>query len=240
MTAEAIPRSANTADGRLALSDGEVHFLWWFIQDSIMNAETRDRLRRAWGMCARHASALLAVETADRHGWMHACTILYLDLIERGLNALMVRGLFGDERVLRTLHATGPCLMCELAVGRAGGGAASADLLARGRDERQLEAFARETEPHWSALVCRRCTPQANGPLCRPHLIAGHPFDLADELRSQRAHLGYVARHLIAYARSFRWEERDTDTPEDRAALIEAVGWCSGWSGVLAIIGDEP
>lgn len=94
MTADSIPRSLDLPDERLGLSDGEVHFLWWFIQGSIMNPETRERLHRAWGMCARHAAALLAVEAAYRHGWMHACALLYLDLIERGLGALTTRGLF--------------------------------------------------------------------------------------------------------------------------------------------------
>jgi len=43
------------------LSDGEVHYLWWYIQGSIMEPHVRWRLRHAWGMCGRHAwGALLA------------------------------------------------------------------------------------------------------------------------------------------------------------------------------------
>jgi hypothetical protein len=37
------------------LSEGEIHFHYWFIQGSIMIPETRCRLRRAWGLCERHA-----------------------------------------------------------------------------------------------------------------------------------------------------------------------------------------
>ena len=238
MPAESIPRSPRSADDRLELSDGEVHFLWWFIQGSIMNPETRERLQRAWGMCARHAVALLSVEAAYRHGWMHACALLYLDLVERAVAALTTRGLFSEDRAIRRLHATGPCLMCELAVERSDGGAASADLLNRGHDRTQLGVFTIETERHWRPLVCRACSPGATGALCRRHLITEHGLDPADDVRSERAALGYIARHLIRYARSFRWQDRDTDTAEDRAALIDAVGWCSGWSGLLEIIGE--
>jgi hypothetical protein len=238
MAAQIVPR-LESADDRLTLSDGEMQFLWWFIQGSIMNPDTRERLRSAWGMCARHATALVAVEAAYRHGWMRACALLYVELIERGVNALVTRGFFGEERAIHNLRATAPCLMCELSVGRATGGAASPDLLARHGDGTQLETFARETEAHWRALVCRACDKHADGPLCRPHLIIDHPFDLSGEIRQQRARLGYIARHLIRYARSSRPEQRDIDTPEHRAALIEAVGWCSGWSPVLVIVGGR-
>jgi len=238
MTAESIARSAGSADDRLELSDGEVHFLWRFIQGSIMNPETRERMGRAWGMCTRHAAALLAVEAAYRHGWMHACALLYLDLIERALGALTTtRGLFGEDRAIRRLHATGPCLICEMEIEASGGGAASADLLDRSPDPSQLSSLADDTRSHWMALVCRLCSPGAIGPLCRLHLVGDPHLDAREEIHAQRATLGYVARHLIRYARSSRWEHRDTETPEDRAALLEAVGWCSGWSSLLAIIG---
>jgi hypothetical protein len=205
MTAESIPRSHCSPGERFGLSPGEVHFLWWLIKGSITNPETREHLHRAWGMCARHAVALLAVEAAYRHGWMYACATLYLDLVERGLAALTTRGLLSEERSIRQLHAIGPCLMCDLDRERAGGGAAPADLLERGRDPHPLGAFAEETKSHWAGLVCRLCSTVASGPLCRVHLISDHGLDLADEVRSQRAALGYIARQLIRYARSFRW-----------------------------------
>jgi hypothetical protein len=36
-------------------SSDEIRFLWWFIQGSTMNPSTRDRLRKAWRLCERHA-----------------------------------------------------------------------------------------------------------------------------------------------------------------------------------------
>ncbi len=53
------------------LSSGEVHFLWWFIQGSIMDIDVFWRLRRAWGLCERRTTAWLVVEAAFR---MAFCT----------------------------------------------------------------------------------------------------------------------------------------------------------------------
>jgi len=98
----------------IRLSDGEVHFLWSFIQGSIMIPETRRALRRAWGMCQRHSYGFLAVDAAFRHGWLHAPTILYADLMERARAALDIGGLFWPARLAARLRARGPCLMCGL------------------------------------------------------------------------------------------------------------------------------
>ena len=43
-----------------------------------------------------------------------------------------------------------------------------------------------------------------------------------------------VAR-LENYAWSFSWGFRGIDGPGDRAALISAIGWCSGWSSLGAL-----
>ncbi len=230
-------RSRRTEHDPPVLSDAEVHFLWWFIQGSIINPETRERLHRAWGMCARHAIGLLQVEAAFRHGWVHASTLLYLDLLERALQALTARGLRANGRIRNRLRATGPCLMCELRA--RGGGAASEELLDRGRDSAELLGLAAHTRPFWLPYACRECVTGARGPLCRLHLV-GHSSDVFErELHRERSDLGGVMRHLIRYARSFRWEERDSETEGDRAALMTAVGWCSGWSELDALAGAE-
>jgi hypothetical protein len=48
-----------------------------------------------------------------------------------------------------------------------------------------------------------------------------------------------VFRRLAKYSGSFRWGFHDTRTEEDAAALIMAVGWCSGWSLLLSIVGER-
>lgn len=63
-----------------ALSPGEVHFLWWFMQGSIMDPEMRRHLRLAWGMCDRHGVGALGAEAAFRHGYLHGPAILYAPL----------------------------------------------------------------------------------------------------------------------------------------------------------------
>jgi len=41
---------------------------------------------------------------------------------------------------------------------------------------------------------------------------------------------------VIPILLSFRWENRGTETVEDMAALISAVGWCSGWKPLFSIM----
>ncbi len=218
----------------LGLSDGEVHFLYWFIQGSIMNPDTRMRLRRAWGFCQRHALAHLAAEFAFRSGWVHGCALLYDDLMERALRTVN-SGRFGFWLAFR-LRQTGPCLLCELGFGPGSPGLAPADLLARGRETSRLRSFAAETLPYWREFVCAHCvrrTPTPDAPRCRPHLIRDlrhrHPL----HLRAQQEVVENIYLAVNRYARSFRLEFQGTDTVADRAGLIAAVGWCSGWSAWL-------
>jgi len=58
------------------------------------------------------------------------------------------------------------------------------------------------------------------------------------DLAVHRSELADILEHLTVYARSFRWECHDTETDRDRAALLSAVGWCSGWEAGLALVGD--
>ena len=203
------------------------------------DGESLERLRRAWGLCARHATALIALEDASGGGLMQACAALYLDLIEHGIRALATPGLLAEERGIRNLRAKASCPMCELSAGRGGDDAAGRDRRPE-LPETALEAFAHETLVHWRQFVCRSCGPNAHGPLCRVHLIGDHELGLIEEIRVERAFLGSIARHLMRYLRSIRLSERDTRTAEDQAALIEAVGWCSGWGGLLVVIGGRP
>jgi len=223
----------------LPFSDGEVHFLYWFIQGSIMNPETRCRLRRAWGFCQRHALAHLAVEFAFRNGWVHGCAVLYDDIMDRARLA------FGGPIRPRLwlalrLRQTAPCLMCELGFGPDSAATAPADILSRGREAAGLQAFGLITEPYWRPAVCAHClgqtaTPQS--PRCRPHLVADILARRPVDLPAQKELVASVCRVVSCYSRSFRLEFQGTDTVEDRAGLIAAVGWCSGWSEWLRLVG---
>ena len=83
----------------LRYSDAEVHFVWHFIQGSVMYTETRWRLRRHWGLCERHSFALLAIELAFRPTYLLDQAILYSNLMRRAQIALSPRGLFQARRV---------------------------------------------------------------------------------------------------------------------------------------------
>ncbi|OGO42193.1 MAG: hypothetical protein A2Z04_06485 [Chloroflexi bacterium RBG_16_57_9] len=95
-------------------SDGEIHFLWHFIQGSIMIPSTRWSLRRNWGMCDRHSFGFIAVEAAYRRGYLHGQAVLYKDLMERAAAAFKAPAPLQAVNVALKLRETEPCLMCKL------------------------------------------------------------------------------------------------------------------------------
>ena len=110
------------------LSDGAVHFFYWFIQGSIMFPDTRDALRGSWGFCEHHAWACLSVEMAFRDRFLLGPAILYEELLERAVRHLAIRGLLRRRRLLRAMLAKRPCMACELDIEKAGRGAFSQNL----------------------------------------------------------------------------------------------------------------
>lgn len=218
------------------LSDGEVNFLFWFIQGSIMIPETRWRLRRSWGFCSRHSWAHLVVETAFRHRYLLGPAILYEDLMGRAVGAFSVRGLVARDRLLRRLSSREPCMLCELKVHRAGRGVSPKDRLERGRDIGELKSFARDTRARWEPMVCGQCRRADSAARCRAHLLEDLRRGEDVDISAHRRTVTSIHDHLEAFHRSFTWEYRDTDSPEDRASIFSAVGWLSGWQLLLALM----
>jgi len=211
------------------LSDGEIHFLWWFIQGSIMEPDIRRRLHRAWGFCERHAWGALAVEAAFRHGFLHGPAVLYQDLMERALRAFALRGPGQGRRLARRLRATGPCHLCDLNLSRVAGAHVRSERIVEGRDPRALRAFADQTRRYWGRTVCGRCRGDGSSRRCRPHLLEEVRRRGLSDVASHRGLVEHIVEHLGVYHQSFVWGYHGTETDEDRAALISAVGWCSGW-----------
>jgi hypothetical protein len=56
--------------------------------------------------------------------------------------------------------------------------------------------------------------------------------------RAQRETVSVISSHLARFEDSFRWAKRNTDTDEDRGALISAIGWCSGWTEINRLFGN--
>lgn len=218
------------------LSPGEIHYLYWHIQGAIMEPETRQSLRNAWGFCERHAWAAMLVESAFRPGFLHGPSILYEDIMSRALPALHLSGPLLARRLRFSLREKGPCLMCEMGYGPENEGKASQEILERGGNQDHLRAFAHRTEKYWSETVCGVCNNSDSLQRCRRHLIEDADRGFLPAISLQRDLVRSVHDRLVVYARSFVCGYHGTATDKDRAALISAVGWCSGWGPLLLMM----
>ncbi len=220
----------------LQLSPGEIHFLWWFIQGSIMNPSTRTRLRRAWGLCQRHAWGWMVVEAAFRNAYMHGPAVLYEDLMTTAAPLFELHGPRQLFRLARRLKEKGPCLMCEEGYNASSKGFVKPHIVQQGRDVTQFQRLAGRTAAFWSRGVCGRCA-NTDSPLrCRIHLIEDLSTGDAKDIELHRDAFGDIVERLRRYARSFQFEFQGNRADEDEAALIEAVGWCSGWETFLVLL----
>jgi len=218
-------------------SGGEIHYLWHYIQGSIMSPDVRLNLRGAWGFCERHAWIALLVEASFRHGFMMGPAILYEDLMDSAAQTLGRRGPLKDWRFLNRIRDKCPCLMCDMDLGPGTKGSGRKDLTARGRDTTELCRLAEMSRPYWEKTVCGRCLGNGAWYRCRPHLLEDAANGPVENLSSHRAHIQKMRHHMALYSRSFAWEHRGTATDEDKASLISAVGWCSGWRPFISIVG---
>jgi hypothetical protein len=221
----------------IELSRGEIAFLWWFIQGGIMEPETRAQMRKAWGLCERHAWGWIAVESAFRPEYMHGPAILYEDLMERVVAFFNVFGPIQTPRVRRRLRERGACLMCESGFGPHSRAFVSDERVSRGRDLDHLRVFARRTLPYWHNAVCGLCAGTDSTIRCRKHFLEEANVTSADYFHFHKEFVIEMSRRLIKYSRSFIWGFHHTRTEDDAAALIMAVGWCSGWGTLLSIMG---
>jgi len=221
------------------LSPVEIHFLWWFIQGSIMNPSTRERLRKAWGLCERHSWGWMVVEAAFRSGYMHGPAVLYEDLMGLAVAAFEMHGPVQHGRLGRRLRLKGPCLMCEEGYGFESKGFVKEEVVRQGRDLRELQILAGSCQQYWRMAVCGRCAGTVSAQRCRKHLLEDRSQGLVDNIPNHRSLVIYLSQHLFKYARSFQFEFRGTRTEEDAAALISAVGWCSGWTILLSIMDEK-
>jgi hypothetical protein len=177
-------------------------------------------------------------EAAYRHGYLHGPALLYEDLMPRAVRAFKMRGPSKARRIAGRLRETGPCLMCEMDLQSRGGGAMRADVLREGRDPRAFRRFAARTDRYWRSTVCGRCARSSSPARCRINFREDVLHGAGGDVDAQHVLVGQIVRHLGVYARSFVWGHRDTETDQDRAALVSAVGWCSGWRGLMAAIGE--
>ena len=126
--------------------------------------------------------------------------------------------------------------MCEMGLGPETKGMTSPDIIERGGDSSNLRVFAQKTKKYWERTICGHCVKNGSFQQCRRHLIEDASNGSVGNISLHRGILEYIVEHLVIYARSFVWGFHGTDTEEDQAALISAVGWCSGWGPLLSIL----
>ena len=100
-----------------------------------------------------------------------------------------------------------------------------------------LQDLAVKTAPYWEKALCGRCAGNDSPQRCRRHLVEEISQGVIKDLSLHVSLVNDIETHMRMYNRSFCHGYHGTDTDEDRAALISAVGWCSGWKTLLSIVG---
>ena len=126
--------------------------------------------------------------------------------------------------------------MCNMKYDSHSRGIMQAERARIGRDLRALRDLAVKTAPHWEKALCGRCAGTNSPQRCRRHLVEELSEGRIEDLSPHLSLVNDIERHMRIYTRSFCHEYQGTDTDEDRAALISAVGWCSGWTTLLSIV----
>ena len=62
----------------VAITEGEVNFLWSFIQGSLVNPETWNSLLGSYGFCERHAWIHMSIEMAFRDEYLLGPTNIFM------------------------------------------------------------------------------------------------------------------------------------------------------------------
>jgi hypothetical protein len=203
-----------------------------------MEPATRGALRRGWGFCQRHSLLWLATEMAflSRLG-LHGPAIVYEDLMDRARLAFRGPKVLRPLRLRWALRDREPCLVCRLGYGPHSPSPASPRWLAQGRQIEGVASFLTQTAPLWRRWICPHCDRSGTAVLCRRHLLLAIKGGRGD-LDAQESYVRRLWRGVHSFSHSFRWERKGTDTVDDRACLVAAVGWCQGWD-VLSSLGSH-
>ena len=220
--------SAPGTAGGEAVTLAELSQLWWFADGAIMNPDTRAHLRRSWGLCTRHAWLYFRVETELRiHPLGNA--VLMADLVRRAAERVTGRG--SVARKLAQLDTRGSCFTCDYGDH---GQARFTRQLAQVNCGDATARWCRASQRVWQPRMCPACTTHAHatpGVLCRTHLISE-----AARLRGEALpgdYLVALAERLGRCVKSMTVDGPDR-SPDTDAALVEAIGWVSGWRLGLA------
>lgn len=213
----------------LDLTLTEVKELYCFLDGSIQNPHVRHQLWKSWGHCPRHAWAF-AVANCELRLRPFQTAILYEDLAGRAAR-LLSRPLLprtAAERLLRPHGACFTCDYCALATSDPG----YESIAYRVNRRRVIGEWVGELRPVWEPRSCPLCL-GGEGLVCRPHLLGGVAWDLHRTARG----LHDLQGRLRMLVRSMTWKG-PTATIEDRASVVEALGWFAGWAPAAAIAAE--
>jgi hypothetical protein len=207
-----------------------------------MIPETWNRLLAGYGFCDRHAWIHISVEMSFRDRYLLGPAILYEALIAKALRSVRNTRRLSLYSVARRLRATNACFLCAQNVKDASAGASSQARLQRGRDHGPLREFASDLEPLWSCHVCSACRRHEKDSAalnpCRLHLLTDVRLRHSVDLLTLERYLEELHDRVACYLSSFTAGGSSVGD-QDRAAFIAAVGWCSGWRPLLALLSAE-
>ena len=211
----------------------EAAHLEWLLDGALTDPTVEAALRSAWGLCPRHAWALAALEAELTRGVAYDTTALHAHLIERA-----ERSAFGSDVAMaaplrRRLGSDAGCLTCEHVKGEhspATGPLRPTDSFPR------FTGILGEAASALPRVACPACL-DGEGPMCRPHLLAG-----VIPARGLAAQLGDLARRLAAIRDNLAADAHVLRGLE-AVAWIEGLGWLAGWGFVRLLpssdAGDE-
>jgi hypothetical protein len=207
-----------------------------------MIPETWNALLCSYGFCERHAWIHISIEMSFRDQYLLGPTILYGELIEKSLRAINSRQRIGLHSVMRRLRAAGPCFLCAMNLKNASAGVSPQARLDQGRDNSQLRNFASKLEPVWRNSLCSDCLGRESDEMapkrCRQHLLAAMNARTPIDIAAQKNMLQDMFDRVARYHRSFVLGGPKA-SDQDGAALIAAIGWCSGWRPLLALLRED-
>jgi hypothetical protein len=205
----------------------ELAHLWWFADGAIMDVGTRDHLYRSWGLCGRHAWLYFRVETELRVDPL-GNAVLLADLVSRAAEAVQPRHMHRGDSA--RLVATASCFTCDYLTGGATGSERFAAQLRAVNAGTRAADWCLGCRDIWERSRCPRCAGVADecGVLCRRHVVErGAPA-------AQRPYLQELASRVVRCQKSLT-ADGPARTPDSDAALVESLGWCSGWHPELAL-----
>jgi hypothetical protein len=222
-----MTRELGAAGSPFELLIREVKQLWWWQRDgAIMTPKIRGQLRRAFGLCPRHTWAQFAAE-CELSGRPFSTAVLYHDLVGWAAKALREAPRRRSSPLpITALQARECCPTCQwLASSTAPDDPSFAERQQRVNRLERTRGYLAESRRVSMARSCPHCL-DGQGLLCRPHLLAADPASVdADACAAALVELGELVGTLIASMTVGGPVART----QDRAALVEALGWCSGW-----------